>query len=308
VFDNNRFKTKEMNIQIPSDWDTVIVNTTVESKRDDIATQKRKRVHSDDTNNENNNKTTKQHSSKKNKVDNTLCHAEMNKSENIKANMKNILKQTHKDVIVGGINIGIESSCDSTRNNIEKMETIISKNLLSIISNTNYKNVLCGVGDESLVYTNDIKVVSKIYEETYLRQKIAEDEHQCVQKNECECMFIDPTQPFIGVQYKLPWDSIKMDRRGMCLLCLRATTQALFYDIMYSGKKINGLIQKYYNAHSIEGEYKLTAMLFCPPNGPIDNLPMPIVRHQRNFYEVCKSNGIFYIKQIGLDFQIAPHT
>jgi len=115
-------------------------------------------------------------------------------------------------------------------------------------------------------------------------------------------MQIDTAQPFIGVEYILPWEQKNEAKRGMCLPCSRATTQVLFYDIVHSGVHVNGLIQRFYNEHSKLGEYRLSAMLICPPGGPIQNMPMPIVRHQRNAYKVFKDRDIFYMKQLEVDF------
>ena len=63
-----------------------------------------------------------------------------------------------------------------------------------------------------------------------------------------------------------------------------------------------GLIQRFYNEHFKPGEYLLSAMLACPPGGPIQNLPMPIVRHQRNAYSVYNDKNTLYMKQLEVDF------
>jgi len=115
-------------------------------------------------------------------------------------------------------------------------------------------------------------------------------------------MFIDASQRFVGVEYLLPWELKTTKSWGMCLPCLRASTQILFYDIMHSGVQVNGLIQRFYNEHSKPGEYQLSAMLICPPSGPIQNLPMPIVRHQRNAYKVFTNKSVFYMQQVKVDF------
>ena len=115
-------------------------------------------------------------------------------------------------------------------------------------------------------------------------------------------MHIDKKQPFIGVEYVLPWEHSKQEV-GMCLPCVRAATQILFYDIVHSGASVDGIIQRFYNKHSVHGEYKLSNMLICPPNGPIENLPMPILRHQRNLYCVQKDNNIYIMTQVNVDFQ-----
>jgi len=190
--------------------------------------------------------------------------------------------------------------------NVEKLDRMLhgmTYNLDQIVSSTNYRAVLKDDKNNKLTYTNDIRFVSKSYEDNYLRQPINDEEKKCVRGSDCECMHIDKTQPFVGVEYVLPWETEKNGLTGMCLPCVRATTQILFYDIIHSGTTVNGIIQRFYNKHSVQGEYKLSKMLVCPPNGPIENLPMPIMRHQRNLYKVYKENKIYYMKQINVDFQ-----
>lgn len=189
---------------------------------------------------------------------------------------------------------------------IQGMVEQVSKNMHSIIEMSDYKSVLQGVNTKQIIYTSDIRSVSKSYEDTYLRQPVAAGERECVRGEHCECMCIDASQPFVGVEYLLPWEGKKEAGNGMCLPCIRAATQALFYDILHSGLKISGLVQKFYNEHSCEGEYRLSAMLFCPPSGPVQNLPMPVMRHQRNFYKVSVKNSVHFMEQVGVDFQSAP--
>jgi hypothetical protein len=117
-------------------------------------------------------------------------------------------------------------------------------------------------------------------------------------------MLIDPSQKFVAVQYMLPWEKEK-NSNGMCLPCVRAATRIFFYDIMvvHSGAVVNGLIQRLYNKHSVVGEYKLSNILICPRNGPIENLPILILRHQRNLYEVHKDNNRFHMNHVNMDIQ-----
>ena len=185
---------------------------------------------------------------------------------------------------------------------LEKMILGMNKNLQQIVSQSSYRCTLKGVDVRNITYTNEIRSVSKAYEDSYLRQSLSENERSCVRGAECECMFIDTSQKFVGVEYILPWEPQTTKAHSMCLACCRASTQILFYDIMHSGVQIHGLIQRFYNEHSKPGEYRLSAMLICPPSGPIQNLPMPIVRHQRNAYKVTKNKGIFYMQQIEVDF------
>lgn len=289
-----------MTAQIPTDWNTVLVNTKAEPLSPAKTNRKRKRKNGKVCERETEHESAKK---PKNTLESLTVESD-NKQKIVDDYTDDIIDSRQKNVILSGIDSAIEN-IDQRAANIEKLDEVVSKNLLSVISKTNYKNILSGICTDKLIYTNNIQMVSKRYEETYLRQKISEEENQCIRKHDCECMFIDQSQSFIGVEYKFPWDTKAKTEtnRGLCLVCLRATTQALFYDIMYSGVEVPGLIQSYYNEHSKEGEYKLSVMLFCPPNGPVQNLPMPIVRHQRNFYSVHKDRGIYYMKQLGMDFQ-----
>lgn len=194
--------------------------------------------------------------------------------------------------------------CDAEK--IEKILQNVSANLQSVVSMTNYKKTLLGVDTQNLIYTNEVRPVSRKYEEGFLRQAIASDERSCIRGKDCECQFIDPSCPFVGVEFVLPWESDVLKRNGMCLPCLRAATQVFFFDILQSSQKIEGVIQKFYNIHG-PGEYDLGACLVCPPNGPVQNLPMPIVRHQRNFYRVYRKNGgVCYMEQKGVAYMEQP--
>jgi len=192
---------------------------------------------------------------------------------------------------------------------------------------------------KNLFYVNDIMPIAKKYEDSYLRQPMASGERGCIRGSQCECMLIDPTQPFVGVEFLLPWEKPNADRSGLCLPCLRAATQLLFFEILQSKERVEGVIQRFYNKHSEEGEYAIENMLVCPPNGPVHNLPMPvcclfcafvvvclvsglymwctddapstrhceqIMRHQRNHYRVYTSSGIKYLEQVSVDFRSAP--
>ena len=44
-------------------------------------------------------------------------------------------------------------------------------------------------------------------------------------------------------------------------------------------------------------------MLIAGPRGPVQNLPMPIVLHQRSHYHVHKDNGVVYARQVNVDFR-----
>jgi hypothetical protein len=165
----------------------------------------------------------------------------------------------------------------------------------------------------------DVIIVTRAYEEKFLRECMSNKEQQCVMGAKCECMIIDSTQPFVGVRFILPNalagnDSVEgestadaqrcaQDEGGMCLLCLRKITQILFYQSIHRGIQINGLIQKHGNICNESGEYHNNAMLICPPHGPVHSMPLPIVAHQRSNYTVSKCQGIHWITQKNVGFE-----
>eukprot|EP00961_Rhodomonas_salina_P172690 2328626-Rhodomonas_salina.3 len=147
-----------------------------------------------------------------------------------------------------------------------------------------------------------VPYVSRIYEEGFMREPIHKHEEKCVMGEICECMFIDKNNPFIGVEFIVPGEKVSSTPQ-MCVLCSRATTQQLFYDIVFDNVSHNVLIQRYGNLHSVPNEYAKSAMLICPPNGPLHVMPVPIMSHQRNRYSVVRIGGVRYIRQHGVHFQ-----
>ena len=146
-----------------------------------------------------------------------------------------------------------------------------------------------------------VPIVSRVYEEKYMRQCISDSETPCVMQNQCECTMIDPSQPFVGVAFTIPSETSV--NNGMCILCLRKTTQMLFYKTIHSGHSVKAIIQKYGNICNEPGEYHASAMLICPPNGPVQSMPLPIVAHQRNKYTVVNNSGILWIKQHNVQYE-----
>jgi hypothetical protein len=147
-----------------------------------------------------------------------------------------------------------------------------------------------------------VPYVSRQYEETYMREASNAGERACAMGDECECMFIDKNNPFTGVEFIVPGEDTSAHPE-YCVICSRATTQQLFYDIVFDGVVINALIQRYGNIHGVENEYSQEVMLICPPNGPVNCMPLPIVSHSRNRYSVVKVGGVRWIRQHGVHFQ-----
>jgi hypothetical protein len=143
-----------------------------------------------------------------------------------------------------------------------------------------------------------VPVVSRAYEERYMRECKHKDEQQCVSGVKCECMLIDSSKAFVGVQFQLP--DVASSAAGMCVLCLRKTTTLLFYQTIYNGERIDAVIQKHGNVCNVAGEYHPSAMLCCPVNGPLHCMPLPIVAHQRNLYSVQVVGGVKHVRQHGV--------
>lgn len=147
----------------------------------------------------------------------------------------------------------------------------------------------------------EVPLVSRVYEEKFMRQCISASEKPCIMQSQCECMLIDNRQRFVGVAFTVP--SQKIVNNGMCVLCLRKTTQMLFYKTIHCGNTVNAVIQKYGNICNEPNEYHVSAMLVCPPNGPVNSMPLPIVAHQRNKYSVVEKAGILWIKQHNVAYE-----
>lgn len=149
---------------------------------------------------------------------------------------------------------------------------------------------------------DSVPYVTRIYEEGYMREPRSASERACVMAEQCECMFIDKNNAFVGVEFLVPGESTSSTPQ-MCVLCSRATTQQLYYDIVFDSTSFNGMIQRYGNLHNVVNEYAQDAVLICPPNGPLHAMPLPIMSHQRNRYSVSKVGGLRYIRQHGVYFQ-----
>ena len=150
---------------------------------------------------------------------------------------------------------------------------------------------------------HEVPLVTKSYEESFMREPTA-GELPCALGEVCECRFIDRNAPFVGVQFELP--GTRVDRGNwakMCVLCYRKTTQKLFYDACYSGRRVQGLIQHYGNLCNQPGEYARSCMLICPPNAQWQCMPLPIMSHQRNRYRVHMVAGVKHLQQLRVAYE-----
>ena len=89
-------------------------------------------------------------------------------------------------------------------NKLAHMTGIVARELTRLIGSSSFKTGLleARAHDDD----NDVRCVPKAYEDANLRQPMHAEELACVRGEECECMFIDPAQPFVGVRYALPWE------------------------------------------------------------------------------------------------------
>ena len=154
---------------------------------------------------------------------------------------------------------------------------------------------------------HEVPLVTKAYEESFMREPCP-GELPCVMGEVCECRFIDRNAPFVGVQFELPGVAMGKTAKAdgaarMCVLCYRKTTQRLFYDACYSGRRVQGLIQHYGNLCNQPGEYARCCMLICPPSAQWQCMPLPIMSHQRNRYRVHVVAGVKHLQQLRVAYE-----
>lgn len=192
----------------------------------------------------------------------------------------------------------------------------------SIMTHIPYVEVLQQMfGGSTVKDSACVPVVTRAYEESYMREVIGATESCCIMGANCECQFVDEHNPFIGVQFVLPLESFsstattagmveELAANKMCVLCCRKNTQSLFYEALYNHRAYSGCIQLYGNICDCPGEYAKEAMLICPLSGPVNNMPLPVVAHQRNRYSVVVFNGVRQLRQhrVGYEDFHAPSS
>jgi hypothetical protein len=179
----------------------------------------------------------------------------------------------------------------------------------SIMTHIPYVEVLQQMfGGSAVADSACVPVVTRAYEESYMREVLSGVDEPCIMGSNCECQFIDEHNPFTGVQFTLPVEAFsaaaaaagmveELSSNKLCVLCCRKHTQSLFYEALYNHRAYSACIQLYGNICDSPGEYAKEAMLICPLSGPINNMPLPIVAHQRNRYSVVVHNGIRQLRQ-----------
>ena len=172
-----------------------------------------------------------------------------------------------------------------------------------ILSRIPYKTMLENLFQHTVEEVDDpvkdVPILSKAYEESFMRQPYP-GERQCVMGDLCECMQIDKTSPFIGVELRLQTDP---EEPQMCVPCSRLATQKLFYDMCFLGKPIAGIIQRYGAIYGQPGEYAGDVMLIPPRALGLSCMPVPSMSHQRNRYTVVAHGGVKHLKQHRVGFE-----
>lgn len=146
-----------------------------------------------------------------------------------------------------------------------------------------------------------VEILTKTYEEAYMRECYLEGDRPCQMGTNCECNFIDLKDPFVGVSFVNP--DLNTADLGMCILCIRKQVQLLYYKVVSGAIKSDKLIQSFGNICNKPGEYHDSAMLIIPPHGPIHCMPVPIVAHQRNHYKIKYVDGYKHLIQQNVYFE-----
>lgn len=179
----------------------------------------------------------------------------------------------------------------------------------TVLSNVCYRQILENLFGSDGPPTASVPILSKSYEEAYMRECLGSHERPCVMGAECECMLVDRSNPFVGTELLLPGEQRTTTEPQMCVLCCRKHTQKLFYDLLYSHTGLNiGLIQRYGVVVGVSGEYSRDATLVMPPTGPVQCMPFPSPCHCRAHYTVKVRNTCRYlIQNESVGFRLPPH-
>lgn len=170
-----------------------------------------------------------------------------------------------------------------------------------VLDNSSFEKSLMMHDLSSKHTSNVVPLVTRAYEESFMRQCSSETDIPCSMGQYCECNFIDPEHAFVGVAFVMP--DLHATENNMCVLCLRKLTQMLFYRIINGGYQSTHLVQTYGNICDVPGEYHSSAMLVMPKNSAVHCMPLPVVAHQRNKYQVVLRDGQRHLKQTNVYYE-----
>jgi hypothetical protein len=196
----------------------------------------------------------------------------------------------------------VSKGCQHILNEIKKTDSVNALEMSQqctlmldgIICNLPYKDIFKKMALATEPHRS-VPLVSKKYEESYMREPMHAGEKQCVMGEHCECNFIDASKPFIAVGFCPPLGFMVKDENveHMCVICHRKMVQTCFFDALYNSSSTisSGVIQSYGNICGKVDEYSSACVLVSPPNSPlIQMFPHPIAVHQRNQYTVHDTN------------------
>jgi hypothetical protein len=168
----------------------------------------------------------------------------------------------------------------------------------TVLSNVPYQKILENLFGGGAMPECAVPVVTKAFEESFMRECIYQNERKCVMGNECECRFVDKDNQFTGVEFLVPGQSVSECTPQMCVLCSRKHTQKMYYDMLFRPPVMHiGTIQRYGVLCSVEGEYSVDYALIMPPHGPVQCMPYPSPVHSRNNYSIRIHSAHRYIVQ-----------
>ena len=138
----------------------------------------------------------------------------------------------------------------------------------SLLSRLPYRKMLSDIFGGNLrgnLKNLQIPYVTRVYEEAFMREPLNSSERECATGKQCECMNIDRTQPFVAVEFLLPGEPLPRTPH-LCVLCCRAITQQLYYDVIFDKTEFPGTIQRFGNIHSQPGIQNLCKTLLIRIN------------------------------------------
>lgn len=222
-------------------------------------------------------------------------------------------RQVHEPVEPVSVHDLTQAIADSILESASSGRLECALNLSTILSGVAYREILQNLfgcdhhGDGVPPLLDDIPVVSKAYEEAFMRESMLPSERPCVMGAECEGHFISKEHRFACTEFLLPGEERTEPR--MCVLCCRKHTQKLYYDLLYSPSSTHmGVIQRYGVVVGVPDEYAAQGTLIMPATGPVHSMPYPSVAYCRANYTVVARNAVrFVVQDKGLGFRPPSH-
>ena len=139
-----------------------------------------------------------------------------------------------------------------------------------------------------------VPVVSRAYEESFMRECVASHDVPCSLGQYCECTFIDEEHRFVGVYFVLP--ELRSEETSMCILCQRKLTQVLFYRLASGGHASEHCCKFTKTPATSRASTTRARCSSCPRTGPCRTC-RSVVSHQRHKYHVVHIDGHRHLRQ-----------